>query len=172
MPYATPAQFAAHYGSAQTARLLDRSGTGPAAGGLNADLLARAIAGDAIADVSATERQRVLDALARLDGVLTEATQTIDSYLATITTLPLPAEVIAANPLAMHCRALARRILADTDIRRTDAMDADCEAAMMWLKAVAAGRARLLGLTETAVTPPGGSQVFVTGGTGIDWNTY
>lgn len=172
MSYATPAQVAAHYGHAQTARLLDRSNSGPTAGALSAELLARALAGDALADVPVPDRQRVLDALARLDSVLAEATQIIDSYLATVTTLPLPAEVIAANPLAMHCRALARRILADTDIRRTDAMDADCEAAMCWLKAIAAGRARLLGLAEAAVTPPGGTPVFVSGGTGIDWDRY
>lgn len=172
MSYATPAQFVGHYGIAQTARLLDRTPVGPAGVAQTADLLARALAGDDLVDVPAPDRQRVLDALARLEHTLAEATQTIDSYLATVTALPLPAEVVDANPLAMHCRALARRILADTDIRRTDAMDADCEAAMMWLKAIAAGRARLLGLAEAAVTPPGGTPVFVNGGVGIDWERY
>lgn len=177
MTYATAPQFFAAYGPLQTAALLTRGGgarlpSDPVPARLDAALLERAIGGDTLDDQAEDVRALHLAAVTRLLEALDDATRLIDGYLLPRVTLPLAADVVAANPLALHCRAIARHLLADSDVRRTDAMEADYQLALAWLRDVAAGRVRLIGYDAPTGAGPAGPIVLSAPARSIDWDRY
>lgn len=148
MTYATAADLLEMYGAREVAAISrpDHIRTRVAD-----DLLRQAVAGDDLSAWSSEERQAVAACLARIDRVLADAHRTVNSYLSSRYSMPIAASVAADSPLRGMCGDIARHLLQDD--KATGQTRERYEAALQWLRDVAAGRAGLL----QEATPPAGA---------------
>lgn len=158
MTYATPQDLVEMYGAREMAAI---SRPDSIRTRVTDDLLQQAVAGDDLSAWSSDEQAAVATCLARIDRVLADAHRTVNSYLVNRYSLPIPTEEVADSPLRSICGDIARYFLQDD--KATGQTRDRYEAAIQWLRDVAAGRA---GLLQETVSPSGtspGSPMWVAG---------
>ena len=151
MPYATPTQFIAKFGLAETAQMLaDEQQL------LTPLLLTDAIAGTWTGTPSADEQAAATAALARITRQLDVSSNYMDGYLRSAFTLPIAPDTANAGVLEDCVLALTRCGLADDTDNATERIDEACKTWRSWLKDVQAGRAQLVGTDGEAPAVAGG----------------
>lgn len=117
---------------------------------------------------SQAEQDAADTALARIEGALDDATKTINSYLIAYT-LPLEQALIDASNLPQINGDMARYHLYDDGA--PEFVKDRYDAAMKWLRDIAAGKASL-GPEDTSAAAPTGRVVARQGCSRFDWGSY
>ncbi len=136
--YASVAHYVQQFGIAEAAQLLcDEEPL------LTEALLTDLLAGD-VSAYTPEEQQAANNARQRLQDMLQETINYINSFLRKAVNLPLSQAQIDQTPLRTCCVELTRCQLADDADNGTDPMNIRCKRWVQWLKDVAAGRLALL----------------------------
>jgi len=139
--YSTVLQLINAFGAVETARVCD----GDSAPFLvTAELFTAAAKGESLEGASEEEIAATAAAIERAQSALRRATQRMDSYLGQAVELPLAAEVIEANSIEDVCLNFTRYILNDN--RATEEIRSRYKDDESWLKSIANGSAKLIGI--------------------------
>ncbi|MFL1552495.1 gp436 family protein [Pseudomonas sp. D47] len=153
--YASPAQLLKRYGAKEIAQRADDSVPQLVHG----DMLKMAINGEDLSDYSPDEQSATAAVLAKVERVLQDAEQTINSYLGGRYQLPLSN---APEVLERIAGQLARYFLYDDNV--TDQIEALYKDSIEFLKGVSTGRVQLGVSDKGASAQPAASAEMVSDG--------
>lgn len=173
MPYATATVLISRFGVAEVARLASGD-VEPRPLLDDTEILVKAAADEDLSAYTQEQQDAAAAGLARLQDALARASARIDSSLSAryADAVPLPDADAQANGLPGIAAEIARYLLSDD--HSTETVKARHDAAIAWLKEVAAGKALLLGVAQDGSRAgPGMGHVRhgqVT--SGFDWEAY
>lgn len=173
MSYATLTDMIEAFGRTEMARLCDRDDEQQL---ITADpeLFEKAVAGEDLSGYSPEEQDAAEDALARGHAAMADGAAEMDSRIACRYALPLSAQVIEDNGLQRKNCDISRYLLADD--HAIDEVRKRYEGVIEWLKAVATGKACLVGADPVASDSPeikGIGQVrHGQAASSFDWGAY
>lgn len=155
MPYATATDLIDRFGAEELAQRADRGVPRLA----SAELLTAAAAGGDLSAWTADEQAAAAAAIAVLERVLADASDTADGYLAGRVAVPLASPPAAVKRMVCD---LARYFLYDD--QATETIQKRHDAAIAYFRDVAAGRVSLGADLGAAAQPSGGTVEIVSGG--------
>lgn len=153
--YASASQFLQRYSAEEIAQRADDSRSGLVDG----DLLTKAAAGEDLSDYPADEQEAAAAALAKVESVLQDAEQTINSYLAGRYELPLSKTPVVLERVAGQ---LARYFLYDDTAK--DQVKELYKDSIKFLEGVSTGRVQLGVTSAGAAAAPASTVEMVSDG--------